>query len=284
MDKFPKDCKISQQIYNYFQKKFCLGYLGLFECVSVASIKTLNIKPISILVISPSGHFKSSVMNDILIMFPNETKLMPSWFTDYGIVKEFSEAELNNRIWCFNDLVSTFGSLSQSKANRVASFLAELLSEGYTATATYRGRKELRLRIGLIGNIARDMWRKKKVDFLINTFRERILEFHYELDWDNVKTDRSLKPFQINIKENSVEIPKKFHKIIKSKAKELEQIRRSSSRPRNSDYIESFLCSHANLNGRNKVTRSDLTVFNKILEFIGSIKRRLPTHHIHLVT
>jgi len=38
-----------------------------------------------------------------------------------------------------------------------------------------------------MGNSAREFWRKEKVDFLINIFRERILEFHYVAYLDYAK-------------------------------------------------------------------------------------------------
>src|SRR3990167_10662251 len=78
--------EISRMIYNYYNQKCGLGVIALIESIAIASLQ-LNIKPLSILVISPSGQMKSSLTQEIYRTFPENTINIDSRFTPYGLSK-----------------------------------------------------------------------------------------------------------------------------------------------------------------------------------------------------
>jgi len=76
----------TKQIYDYFENKYSLGYLGLFKATAMASmfIKNRDVIPLSILCIAPSGQFKSRTTIELTNIFSNKSIIdLGSDFTQF---------------------------------------------------------------------------------------------------------------------------------------------------------------------------------------------------------
>src|SRR3990167_1615248 len=158
----------TKEIHDYMQKKYCLGTLGVIEAVAAASLTITNIKPLSIMIISPSGQMKSQVAKEICDIFRENAVMIPSRFTPYGLSKKLGKPRLNNKTWIVNDMVRTFDGMPQVKVAEIVGWLSEIISEGKSDSITAQ-EADLEAKMNLIGNIAIISYRETEKKFNSST-------------------------------------------------------------------------------------------------------------------
>jgi hypothetical protein len=274
----PKKDALTKEIYSHFRKKFGLGELGIVESVCVASMLLDNQKSFSIIVISPSGHLKSSILADVVQMFPSNTVVIPSRNTPYGLSRDFGVSKLKDRTWINNDMVRTFTGIGKTKIEEIVGFYAEMMSEGQSGSATAFSSMFKDCRMNMIGNIALNSYRDVKDKFITSTFAERILQLSYLMDKNVIrhKTDKKLplcnQLRNIVLGHKNIVLSKKQKENVYEISDALSKIahyEEHSMRP--DEIVESFICAYALLNGRDKVVNSDFDVFIKLMPFFRRV-------------
>lgn len=175
--------KVSKEIYKLFDKRYCLGCVGLMGAITVASLSVKNIKPLSIMIISPSGQLKSQITKTLIEMFPENITKIESRFTPYGLSEKYGKQRLDNKTWVINDMVRTFDGLSQVKISELVGWLGEMISEHEAGSSTARDTS-LSARMNFIGNIALVSYKELSRKFISSTLSERLLQFGYCQDVD----------------------------------------------------------------------------------------------------
>lgn len=261
---------VSKEIFKEFEKKYCLGNLALLQASSIASLHVKNHPAFSVLVVSPSGTMKSSVLEDIQKIFYDQTFLIASRFTPYGISSMDNKHQLNNRTWMINDMVRTFDTLSEIKAKELVAWMAELMTEGHAGSETAKEAK-IEAHMNMIGNLALIKYKDVISFFKSSTFVERLIQFHYTIDKAKLRK-KNMKKYsitipQIKIASSDVDIPKKYQKIVWKIADELmikQQYEKESMRP--DTIVESIVTGHALLNGRKTVNKNDFIFIKNCFE------------------
>lgn len=260
----------SWKLYDIFQHRYCLGVTGVVGAIAIASLSIRNIKPLSLMLVAPSGQMKSQITRDLCLMFPKNTYMITSRFTPYGLSHKVGQANLDGRTWVVNDMVRTFDGLSQVKISETVGWLAEMMSEGHAGSATAQ-EAELTARMNIMGNLALISYVDLQRKFVTSTLNERILQFGYFVDKCLVreKSDRDYgnnpHPFQIELKDSMLALPRKEKKKIYSYADKLGIIahyEKQSMRP--DEIIMAFLAGHAKLNGRHELNKSDYKFLDMI--------------------
>lgn len=268
---------VSKEIYRYYQRKYCLGCVGLISAITVASLTVDKIKPLSIMIISPSGQLKSTLMNSLADVFPENIVKIPSRFTPYGLSEKFGSQKLNNKTWIVNDMVRTFDGLSQVKISELVGWLGEMISEHEAGSSTAKDT-QLMAKMNLIGNIALVSYKELARKFISSTLSERMLQFGYFQDVDIIrkKSDRNYKPnpkkLKIILKPSKITVTKQQQKEIYSLSDKLKYIadyEKYSLRP--DEIILAFLAGHAKLNKRNRINKSDFNMFIQMIEHLKKI-------------
>jgi len=266
----PKNDKIAHEIFRQFEKKYMLGELAVVEAVSVASLYVNDDVPVSVMAIGPTGQFKTSLMRDLIKIFPDYVYEIDSRFTAYGLSVKVGGEKLNMKAILINDMVRTLDTLSDIKVKELASWLAELLTEGKAGSTTAQEAR-LEARTCLIGNIAINKFRETLEFFKSSTLSERILQFYFIKQKKDIRERTHPKlvisiSVNVNLLKKSVEIPKCFRKRIWKISDILavrQQYELQSLRP--DQIVRSFLKGYALLNGRNKVRMSDIKVFESLM-------------------
>lgn len=273
----PRNDKIANRIYKHFYEKFRLGEIGVVEAVCVASMFLKKQKPFSLIIVAPSGQMKSSIMDDVVKMFPENILMLSSRHTPFGLVKEYGD-KLKNKTWVNNDMVRTFTGISRTKIEEIVGFYSELMSEKTSGSATAFGSALKDCKMNMIGNIAMISYNDVKDKFISATFSERVLFFVYVIDKNDIryKTKKgmpmvdslmnlSLSPTEINISKQQ----KKRICDISDDLVKIAHYGQYSMRP--DEIVESFICAYALLNGRNKIKESDFKVFEDLFPFFKRI-------------
>jgi hypothetical protein len=275
---------MAKAIFNHFEKKFLLGELGVVESVCISSLYLKNQKPFSLIVISPSGQMKSSIMRDITNMFPEHVTVIPSRHTPYGLS---GMEKLKWHTWLNNDMVRTFSGISKTKIEEIVGFYTELLTEGTSSSATARPSIFKDIRMNMIGNIALKSYSDVKDKFVTTTFNERILQVNYAKDKNDIRY-KTLKNFPLSENLKNIMLANRLGDgyelldIVLSKKQKKEVYRLSdklcnialyeegSMRP--DEIVESFICAYALLNNnRPKLKKSDFDVFEKLIPFFRRV-------------
>lgn len=276
--KIPRSDMVSREIYRHFSRKFMMGELGIVESACIASLLVKKQRPVNVIVVAPSGQLKSSIVNDIYRMFPDNVIRIKSRMTPYGVVKEFGEQKLRSHTWIINDMVRTFTGISKIKIEEIVGWLSELMSEGSSGSSTAFASSIENCPMNLIGNIARVSYDSVRDKFMSSTFSERILQFNYVIDKNKIRhgTDKHLplcrSLLRIKLKSRVFCVPKHHKKKIYGLSDDLTRIshyEKDSMRP--DEIVEGFLCGYALLNGRNKLKNSDFMVFGQLLPFFRRI-------------
>ncbi len=257
----------SKKVWQYFEKKFLLGDLGLSQAICISSLKATNIKPFSILVVAPSGQMKSSVSEDMEKIFEEHTIIIPSRFTPYGISN--CNLALDNRTWMINDMVRTFDGLAHTKLAELVGFLAELMSEGIADSSTAKSSK-IEARMNLLANIPLKKYREVAEKFISSTMAERFIQFPFMKKRKDIraKANKSMKvDFSIDLMDPcKFEIPKSYTKKIFELSNELTKVGQYELESlRVDEIVRSLIAGHGILNGRTKATIEDFKVIKYLL-------------------
>jgi hypothetical protein len=267
--------KVSMEIYKAFQRKYLLGGLAVLEATCVASLYLKNIKPFSLVVVSPSGSMKSSLLSDIYNVFEKYAFQIESRFTPYGLSSMPDKHLLDNKTWMINDMVRTFDTLNPTKAQELVGWLAELMTEGHAGSATAK-EAILTARMNLIGNIALVKYKEVKKYFISSTFAERVVQYFYTIEKDKIRSHNCSPniPISISLPEfemKEVTIPSTYKKIVYMLSNNLQVLQQYDKESVRTDEItKSILCAHALLNGRTKINKTDV---NFLLALFPNLKR-----------
>lgn len=273
--KIPKNDINANKIFKFFSKKYLIGETGLISAVCISSLKVKNVKPFSLMIVAPSGQMKSSIIKDIIKIFNEDIFLLSSRFTPYGVSTKVNHHELNNKTWIINDMVRTFDGISQTKIAEMVGFMAELMSEGKADSSTALSTS-LEAKMNLIGCIPNIKYKEIRELFLSSTFSERILQFQYIIKKTEIrkKSKKKLKWENglIKLNNHDVMLPRKYKKYLYELSDKLTKIAHYEKESMRTDEIVlSFLSGYALLNGRNKIRKSDLKIFEHLLQFFRRV-------------
>lgn len=274
---------IARKIINFGNDKYAspIGYVILIKILTIYSLHNQNkLNPLSVLCLSPSGHFKSRTSDEIIKLFPNHSVEIGD-FTIFGLYKEIEQnpAYLDKKTMRIDDLTSSFSSKSERTKSRTTSGIGALLSEGLFIYKERLQLFEIRAKTNLIANMTIESFnRNKNKQFVSNTFIERLFPFFYAVSNNNQKNfDRErdkkrekdiLDKFK-NLKINSfkVLIPKSLQKEIESLADEYKENVSGESYNRAVDKIRIILVSLCLLNNKKKVSLKEIELCKKIISF-----------------
>jgi len=273
----------TERIFNYFEDKYGLGYLGLLKTATVASmlISNSNIIPLSILVISPPGQFKSQTTRELQNIFSQKSiKDLGSDFTIHSIIKISQNGRLfNHKTLLINDLTLLFSSKANRTKDRLVNALAEILSEGvYTYGDRLEAHMIFKAKVNIIANITTSSFYQNKKSFLDNTFIERLMPFHYNLS-DNKQeafsideTNRKSMIFgnKISLKKLTIENYAAYNDVLLSLAKEYKLLTLSPSLPRCIDKIKALIGGLCILNNQTTITQEIIEHTSLLIKYSGS--------------
>jgi len=253
-------------IYKYFEKRYKLGELALIEAITIKSLDFKEIKPLSLMVISPSGTLKSTITKQIVSLFPN-VLFIHSRFTPYGLSKLNQKKSLNNMSWIINDMVRTFSGQPATKIAETVGWLTELMSEGHAGSDT-ANEAEITARMNIIGNIAVTAYKDLQRKFIETTFAERILQYSYGIDKNYIRNAKNDPLPKIRLKKVAYfKLTPKEKKAIYNlgdKLTTLGQYETQSMRP--DEMVKAFLYGHATLKTHNYIKKSDYILFDSLIQ------------------
>jgi hypothetical protein len=262
--KIPRSDKNAKAAYEAFQKAYQLGDLAIVEIAAACSLDHVGIKPLNVIIISPSGTLKSTIIKKIMGCYNSNYVMINSRFTPYGVTKKYKDLA---KTWIVNDLVRSFAGQSATKIEETIGWLTELMSEGHAGSDTAM-EAELTARMNLIANIATMTYRDVKDQFIKTTFAERVLQFNYTIDKNYV---RHAKP--IAFPSFKLATIKKFVPLTKLQIKKkfelgdmlttVGQYEVKSLRP--DEMVQAFVYGYARMNNRNEVKNSDFDIFKQLL-------------------
>lgn len=271
------DSAVSRKLHDYFQRKYCLGACGVVGATVISSLFVKGIKPLSMMNISPSGQMKSQITNELASIFPDNSIMIPSRFTPYGLSRKMGKPKLDNKCWIVNDLVRTFDGMPQVKISEIVGWIAEMMSEGRSASMTYQDA-ELDARMNMLGNIALVSYKELERKFVSSTLNERIMQFGFYVDKNEVR-EKSEKNFsgnphkiRLKLRPSVVNVSNEDRKKIRNLADSLQVIahyERHSMRP--DEMVQAFLVGHAKLNGRRSLSETDYNVFRQLFKYFEKV-------------
>lgn len=275
-----KPLKTSSLIYKIFQDKYRFGDLALLESIALASTQVEGLNTaVSTAIVSPPGEAKTRILRDVLAMFPQgDYVLVEGAITEYHIAKEEKYADLNNKLFCINDIEDIIRTYPRRRVAAILSFLKNLI-DGHAqiltkADAIDRKAKNFGVLINVPENLLIDSRGNLRSQFL-GTFFDRTIPFRFRTDWekwkpywDGNKLKESNLP-AINLERGRVKWDfAPFRKRISDEAGKLATLK-FSGLPRNIDLVTAFLCGSALLNGRDRVSYDDFVTFGNLKSYFG---------------
>ena len=273
-----KKLKVSNKIYEYFQKKYGFGDLGVILAVSANSVWVKNNKlGLSLTIISPKGHFKSSIMEEVASMF--NVLYIRGLVTEYGIEREYRASIEGKCVPVFiDDIEDTIRGMQRRRVVGILGFLKGLIDGKGQITVRDRTIILKPKKFAIVLNVP-DYLLYKSTGVLQNmftsTFFDRTLPVKYSMDWEKWKEMydkgklKDIDPPKVKRykKEKVVKFPRKFRKEISDIALKLMNLK-FSGLPRNIELLKAFLAGNALLNKRNKVYKEDIELFLKFIKYI----------------
>jgi hypothetical protein len=271
---------VSKKIYDYFENKYYLGYVGLIKAVCLASLKVQNrsYMPASNITIAPSGQFKSRTSIEIMSIFQPSTYIdLGSDFTMHSLMEKFKGGKLcNNKSLLINDLTLLFSTKKRQTKDRLVNGLAEVLSEGkYTYSERNSPSIIFKSRINIIANITRESYLRNRASFLDNTFGERLIPIFFglsdekQLELIRNSAERKKQEFGDKIKLNKQEISnfEEFLDEVIELCRKYQKIALSPSLSRAEDKIKGLIGGLCVLNDRDKMFKSDIDLVTEFLQY-----------------
>jgi hypothetical protein len=271
---------MSEIIYRAFQGKYRFGDLGLFESVALASTQVEGLRiALSTAVISPPGEAKTRILSDVLSMFPETSYvLVDGAITEYHIAKEKKYEDLNNKLFCINDIEDIIRTYPRRRVAGILSFLKNLI-DGHAQILTKNDAIDRTARnFGVLINVPENLLidsRGNLRDQFLGTFFDRTIPFRFRTDWekwkpywDGHRLKESALP-TIELERASVKWDLNgFRRRISQEATKLATLK-FSSLPRNIDLVTAFLCGSALLNGRERISNEDFIVLAQLKKYFG---------------
>jgi hypothetical protein len=282
----------AKKVYDYYQRRYCLGSLGIWHALGLASISLKN-EPVvlSSLIIANGGSFKSQVMKSFKGQYSNKYWEVPFQPTDRGIMRENLKGSKKhtNNIWLIDDAAVSFPSLEAVRQSRLVGLFTVALMDGKYSYSDFNETKELTARFGLYMNIAYQNFFPIKAMLAEKTFLERIVPFNFILpraDVDNVTKEYmgghdygkppklTFREAEVDLSVNTIWNEIKYISQVLEKYCELSQTRATM-------WTKIILKSVAAMEGRNKVNRYDFDFVNEhILSYLSMNIRLDPIERV----
>ncbi|MBT3406547.1 helix-turn-helix domain-containing protein [Candidatus Woesearchaeota archaeon] len=272
--------RISKKIYEYFEKKYSLGFVGLIKAACLASLRVKNRSyiPVSNITIAPSGQFKSRISIEVMLIFQPSTFVdLGSDFTMHSLMEKFRGGKLcNNKTLMINDLTLLFSTKKKQTKDRLVNGLAEVLSEGkYVYSERNSPSIVFKSRINVIANITRESYLRNRTSFLDNTFGERLVPIFYHIPEDKqielirTSAERKSMDFGDKIKLDRLEISNfnDFSEEIIKLSRSYKNLALSPSLSRSQDKMMGLLGGLCILNNRGRVIESDIKLVTEFLKY-----------------
>ena len=272
--------KVSLEIAAKVEK--VLKFNGLASLIPIVNTMSLSLKlPAqfrqlnSTICISPKGGGKSTLLVKIL------AKSNPKFFTvlDKNIFEslllEKPKEYFNNKTLVHDDLISVFGGKNRKQREQLTSFFTQILSDG---TYSRDGKGFTGITCIAHFGIAQESFQHHRKDLLDSTFLDRsatysvkltvsekreVLEYRDKMVDDDIQLPTIKLPLTKKKKEVKLSLDKDEKTKVNDLAMELDMYNiLSSNRAKN--YISIFLMANALLNGRDKISRQDLQLYEII--------------------
>ena len=281
----------AKKIYDYYQKRFCIGSLGVWHAMGLFSLFNKNENVVlSSMIIASGGSFKSQILKSFSENYSSRYWEIPFQPTDRGIVRdnEKSVGTHNDKIWYIDDAAVSFPSLEAARQSRLVGLFTTAIMDQKYSYSDFNDTKIMTSRFGLYMNIAYQNFFPIKDILEEKTFLERVVPFNYILPRDEVdKANREymtkynygkypiLKVPNIN-KKIDVVIPDKLFPELQYVQNILEQ-NCLLSQNRAHMWSKIIMCSIALMEGRKEVTSCDFNfLYNYILPYLSLIIRKDP--------
>ena len=222
---------------------------------------------LSTVIIAPPGTAKTSTLNDLERIFPKTMVIFRGLVTEYHIAK-MNKEDLNNKVWCVNDIVDLTKTMAKRRVAGVLTFFKNII-DGHAEILVAQADIKLKGKVGILVNIPRVAFDKKRGEWVSTTFLDRVIPFNYDMNWDNWKEkyiENELMPIDIKpikLKPGSIELPKKFNRKVVECADSMATVK-ISGLPRNIQLVRAFLTGNAMLNGRKCVEEADFEIWDKL--------------------
>lgn len=271
--------------------EYLYGY-SLIAAIVIVNALTLNLHlkredaTNSTLLICPRGHGKTTLLYHIL------RKSNPKWFPNLPrkpfesqLLKRTDE-DFRRKVWAFDDLIPVFRGTSTKQREQLMGFFTDFLTTGEYS----REGRTVRGRIVCLFGIASEAVKKHAKRMFEATFSDRFMPVRYDFDdrserellnAKRVAQGISLPTVELPFKEGLVvvEVPARFEPEIDERALELNRVNVMTP-ARAQTYIQNFLKSSADLNGRNEVSEDDMRLLRLVWPFhfgvnIGRVEMRV---------
>jgi hypothetical protein len=254
--------------------------LGLFESIQVASTQVEGINsPLSSAIISPPGEAKTTILRDVLSIFPESTYiLVEGAITEYHIAEKKAYEDLNYKVVCLNDIEDIIGVYPRRRVAGILGFLKNLI-DGHGQILTKNDTIDRHaVNFSVLLNIPEYMLldsRGKLRNQFLATFFDRTIPFHFKTDWEKWKPLWDAKKLKTGTLQK-IDLPRHpvkwdyrdFRRRISKQASGLATLKYSGL-PRNINLITAFLCGSALLNGRDRICNQDFATLEIMKPYFG---------------
>jgi hypothetical protein len=279
--RFLKDCKktleLASSVEGWLKGWLLPSIIVIVNCMSV-NLKLPNVRKLnSCLIVAPRGSGKGDLLERILAASnPNHFVVLPPKIFESELITKPKEF-FHNKIIVLVDLIVTFEGMSIKQRQQLVNFFTMLLEGSYARIRNALANVSM---IALLG-LASEQLNKFRDELMSATFLERvppfkhnvtsemkkaILYFRWKASSKRIPTVRLPLPERIeDSKKIDVLFPrsKQIEDRIDKYALELDNYE-VQSYARAQDYIKTFMRSNALLNGRSKVTKSDLYLYGLV--------------------
>lgn len=275
----------TRKILNYGRKKYNdkVAHVILIKCASSVSSFFKQYPRFNVLMVAPSGNFKSQTDRELSNIFSSKKHLLPvgSDFTAHALYEhhyKLDEKSLMNVCLIVNDLTLLLFSKKDSTMTRLVHALSELLSDGIYTYAERKETFEMRAQISMISNVTPTAYQKHREIFVDSTFGERFTSIFLYLDDDDMmgllkgKIEKRLVLFDekkiarmrdCEMDTDLVIYKDRIYDIAVDFA-----LRNNKSQTRMHDQVIAMLKSHALLNERKNIEEDDFEFLELIAPYI----------------
>jgi hypothetical protein len=271
----------ARHVFNYGERHYMCGGPLLFAAATVfSSVKQKNqpnYTKAGLLIVAPSGQFKSQLVSTICASFPGLTTDMPDKFTPTGIYRMLKNNKIETTTFVLNDMVMATDGNRDEKNAELLGMVALLLSEDSISRNNFKNttNQRYRGRFGFIGACAYETYHRLRTRIMASTLEQRIFTLHYELDLSEVRqgTERLDAPGKFGklrgcpswSKCPVVSVPRE---IVYECADAYRLVGASKKNIRYDDLCAGWLRGWAHLNGKIEITKTDAAIFKAFLPII----------------
>jgi hypothetical protein len=267
----------AKAVFDYYQRRYASGPLGLWHLCGLASTKNRNNKLVlSSIIVANKGSYKSQIMKSFGKTYHGYTWDIPNQPTDRSIVREWeaNNDHLNNKIWYIDDAAVSFPTLEGTRQERLIGLFTTGVMDGTYSYADFSQTKRMDVRFGLYINIAFSTYHQIKSVIQTNTFTERVIPFNFVISDEilNLATEEYMMgydygvPPKVNLKSTRMQ-PIKLNDFLAEfrYGRDMLHLNCDLAPPRANQWYKLMLDSLAIIEGRDTVTIEDVRVANQYL-------------------